>query len=260
MSDAALGAPKDAAEFPVRTVVDDIVATVTIEDVELAIRQVERPRRAILVCFVVFPCRFGPEPLIERGAIESGFLDAVGGEVGDKQNLARAFSDEGEAVRAGESSAPLVHEFPLPVVDDHVVGRVIRQQNDVAGAIAGEAVAIFDGRRGIEDAPARHDAVTEVALAEEGTRAGDGWCRLRGRPHEGTAGEGGGRAEEIPAGQAGHEDGVGNEEGQLSRPAAQRTPRAIMVRNTGSCQVTLPWPQVVPKMRVPAKSLVQIDG
>jgi hypothetical protein len=37
-------------------------------------------------------------------------------------------------------------------------------------------------------------------LAEDGARAGDGWCRLRGRPHERAAGEGGGRAEEIPTG------------------------------------------------------------
>ena len=133
----------------------------------------------------------------------------MGGEVGEEEDFAGAFGDEGEAVGAGKPGAPFVHEPALAVVDDDVVGRVIREQNDVAGAVAGEAVAVFDGRGGVEHAPAGDDAVTEIALAEDRR----GRLRTRGRADEGTRdGGGGGGAEEVAAGEAGHgeKSGVGN--------------------------------------------------
>ena len=62
------------------------------------------------------------------------------------------------------------------VIDDDVIGGVIGEKNDVTGAVAGEAMAVVDGRGGIEDAPARNDAVAELALAQDGRGGDDGRC------------------------------------------------------------------------------------
>jgi len=198
VDDAALGAAEDAAEFSVGAVVDDVVAAVAIEDVELAVGQVERPRRAILVFLLVFAGGRGPVPLVEERAVEGGLGDAVGGEVGDEENFAVALGDERRAVGAGEGGAPLVDEATGAVVDDDVVRRVVGEENDVAGAIAGEAVAVVDGSGGrIEDAPAGDDAVAEVALAEEGSGG------LGAGGDEGAGGRAAGGFEEVAAGEHG---------------------------------------------------------
>ena len=62
------------------------------------------------------------------------------------------------------------------VIDDDVVGGVIGEKNDVAGAVAGEAMAVVDGRGGIKDAPAGNDAVAKLALAQDGRGGDDGRC------------------------------------------------------------------------------------
>jgi len=85
------------------------------------------------------------------------------------------------------------------VVDDDVVGDVIGEENDVAGAVAGEAVAILHGRIGAEDAPAGDDAVAEITLAKHsrsGHRAGAG-----GQERAGGGGAGG--FQKVAAGEHG---------------------------------------------------------
>ena len=77
MGNAALGAAKDADEFPVGAVVQDVIAAVTIEHVELAVGQVEGPRRAILIGFLVVAGVLRPTPFVEHGAIERGFDDEI---------------------------------------------------------------------------------------------------------------------------------------------------------------------------------------
>jgi hypothetical protein len=90
-------------------------------------------------------------------------------------------------------------EAASAVIDDDVVGRVIGEKNDVAGAVAGEAVAILHGRIGAEDAPAGDDAVAEITLAKHGRsghRAGAGGQECAG-------GGGAGGFQEVAAGEHG---------------------------------------------------------
>ena len=228
VGDAALGAAEDAPEFSVGAVMEDVIFAVAIEDVELAVGQVQRPGRTIFLFLPVFSGGLRPTPLVERRAVERGFDDTMGREVGDEEDLAGAFSDEREAVGAGKLGAPFVHEPAPAVVDDHVIGRVIREQNDVAGAVAGEAMAVFDGRRGVEHAPAGDDAVTEIALAEQRR----GRLGARGGADEGTRDGGrGGRAEKVATSGAGHGSG---EKRAGRRPRPTRGPRPSARRGRSS--------------------------
>ena len=89
------------------------------------------------------------------------------------------------------------------VVDDDVVGDVIGKENDVAGAVAGEAVAILHGRIGAEDAPAGDDAVAKITLAEHG-RSGN---RTGAGGQERAGGGGAGGFQEVTAGEHGVGEG-----------------------------------------------------
>ena len=94
VNDAALGAAEDAAKFSVGTVVQDVIAAVTIEDVEFAVGQMERPRRAVLVFLLVLAGVGRPAPFVEELTVERGFGDAVRGEIGDEKDFAVALGDE----------------------------------------------------------------------------------------------------------------------------------------------------------------------
>ena len=70
VSDAALGAAEDAAKFSVGTVVQDVIAAVTIEDVEAAVRPMECPRGTIVAFLCVFARADGESPFTEHFASE----------------------------------------------------------------------------------------------------------------------------------------------------------------------------------------------
>ena len=89
-------------------------------------------------------------------------------EVGDEEGFGLRGADERESVRAGKFGAgPLMHQLAAFVVDDDIIGDVVGQQHDVTVGRAGESVAVVDRRLRVEHAPAGHDAILEVTLAED---------------------------------------------------------------------------------------------
>ena len=180
MDNPTFGSAEEALEGAVRGVVQDVILAVAIEDIELAVGAVERPRRTIVGLLGVL-ARIGREvPFAELFAEGREFTYRMQIEVGDEERGFITMQGERESVGARKfRPGPLVHQFAGVVVEDDVVADVICQQDDLSVGRAGEAVAIVDRRLVIEHAPAGNDAILEVALAEDFWRGS-----LRERPSD----------------------------------------------------------------------------
>ena len=169
VDDAAFLSAKDLHELATRIVVRDEIAPVAVEDKEVAIREMQRPGRFVLLRLLVFAGVPGPSPFIEEVAIESGLDHAIRLQTGHEKDFALPFPDDGQAVRSWKSGAPFVDEPALPVIDDDVVRHVISKQNNVSLAILDDAVTIFYRGLAIENAPVRHDTKLMLTLAKNGS-------------------------------------------------------------------------------------------
>ena len=168
MDDAAFRAAEEPLERAIRGVVQDVVLTVAIQDVELAIGAVQCPRGTVIRLLGVFAGIRRQAPFAELLAGEGEPRHRVQAEVGDEECVLIAMTRERETVRAGElRPRPFVRQLTGVVVEDDVVRDVVGQQDDLSVSRAGEPVAIVDRRLVIEHAPAGDDAILEVALAED---------------------------------------------------------------------------------------------
>ena len=168
VDDAAFGSPKDLFELPVGPVVENVIASIAIEDEELAVGQVQGPGRTVFVGLGILAGILRQRPFLKDLAVWSGLDDLMPLEVGQVEHLPSGLGHQREAVGSGKLRAPFVDQPPFSVVHDDVVLRLIGEEEDVPLTVDDESMAVIDRRLRTQIPPSGNHPVAETPVPENG--------------------------------------------------------------------------------------------
>lgn len=154
------------------------------------IRRERHVGRLIFFRLGIFAARLRIVPGAQHLAVQRQLVDLMAAVVRHVEDFLAILHGQREAVRAGVFRAPLAQQLPRLVIDDDVVLRVVRQQEDPPVLHLHHRMAILHRGFRIQHAPVRDHLPLVLPLAEHG---GSGGRVLRLRGGDGESGKGGGK-------------------------------------------------------------------